>query len=631
MNNSYTPSRRRLAPTLTRNASYLPTISNVSTPTTTITQSQSSPFKSKRPGILKERFEIRSSSHIKLHNRSVQLSLPTLPSLPLSTRNLQSKEPIKFIPNFDSFTIRQSFLAPGSQDISEFDQETPVNTYEDVIKNAYNDDEKIIPTSLSHLHPEKLINLELKLKNSALQASTSTAQSLPLLVSLTTEDFQPENRIPVDLVYVLDHSGSMMGEKLQMVKNSFEYLLPNLNEKDRLAIIIFNDQATRLVPLVRTTESNKRYILSALESIYAHGGTDINFGIMHAFHLLKERRYANPLTSIFLLSDGLDGGAQAKVKESMMKFRIPTNVSINTFGFGRDHDPKLMTDIADLSDGNYYFIEQLDTIDESFVDCLGGLQSSVAQSIELSIKGDRSELLQGVKINRAYGNTSMWRLKEKSFVTRMANLVSGRQKNFLLELKIPAISQEFQERSKKVKVATAQAVIKTFDNQEIVLNSKLAITLWNDLEGFCGEPEDDKEVMGNFYRVRGATLMDEARKLADLRNYETGKENLIAFKQELSKCEMKKDEFILSLIKDIERAIEDIRPANYKRAGKLSIYCNQRAQVMEKSNFSSGNCYQNNLQKEMIAEVKEKKAMKSSKYRSQVNRKTLLPPPLFEE
>ena len=55
--------------------------------------------------------------------------------------------------------------------------------------------------------------------------------------------------------------------------------------------------------------------------------------------------------------------------------------TINSFGFGNDHDPELMNKISQYKDGNFYFVEKLDTVDEMFVDALGGLFSVVAQNI----------------------------------------------------------------------------------------------------------------------------------------------------------------------------------------------------------------------------------------------------------
>jgi hypothetical protein len=76
-----------------------------------------------------------------------------------------------------------------------------------------------------------------------------------------------------------------------------------------------------------------------------------------------------------LLSDGQDGSAEQTVKSYLESFKLEDNFTINSFGFGEDHDPRLMTGISNLKDGNFYFIQKLDTLDECFVDALGGLVS----------------------------------------------------------------------------------------------------------------------------------------------------------------------------------------------------------------------------------------------------------------
>ncbi len=58
-------------------------------------------------------------------------------------------------------------------------------------------------------------------------------------------------------------------------------------------------------------------------------------------------------------------------------YKIDSEFSISTFGYGRDHDPKLMNDIAKLKDGNFYFIEKLDNVFEAFGDAIGGIISMI--------------------------------------------------------------------------------------------------------------------------------------------------------------------------------------------------------------------------------------------------------------
>ncbi|CAF1117819.1 unnamed protein product [Rotaria sordida] len=51
------------------------------------------------------------------------------------------------------------------------------------------------------------------------------------------------SRVPIDLVCVVDQSGSMSGEKIALLKQTLVYIVGQMNELDRLAIISFNTQA----------------------------------------------------------------------------------------------------------------------------------------------------------------------------------------------------------------------------------------------------------------------------------------------------------------------------------------------------------------------------------------------------
>lgn len=46
-----------------------------------------------------------------------------------------------------------------------------------------------------------------------------------------------------------------------------------------------------------------------IKAITDRGGTDIAGGMNEALTLIKGRKFKNPVTSVFLLSDGLNGGA----------------------------------------------------------------------------------------------------------------------------------------------------------------------------------------------------------------------------------------------------------------------------------------------------------------------------------
>lgn len=56
-------------------------------------------------------------------------------------------------------------------------------------------------------------------------------------------------------------------------------------------------------------DRNKLSVKQFVSEITAKGGTDIDLGMKEAFSFVKSRKNQNPVTSVFLLSDGLDNRA----------------------------------------------------------------------------------------------------------------------------------------------------------------------------------------------------------------------------------------------------------------------------------------------------------------------------------
>ena len=64
----------------------------------------------------------------------------------------------------------------------------------------------------------------------------------PSVIPTSTES-AAVTRVPLDLVCVVDQSGSMSGEKIALLKQTLVYIVDQLNDQDRLAIVSFNSTA----------------------------------------------------------------------------------------------------------------------------------------------------------------------------------------------------------------------------------------------------------------------------------------------------------------------------------------------------------------------------------------------------
>jgi Mg-chelatase subunit ChlD len=69
-----------------------------------------------------------------------------------------------------------------------------------------------------------------------------TLQAPPAVLPSEVESLSL-SRVPIDLVCVVDQSGSMSGEKMALLKQTLIYIAEQLNDLDRLAIISFDTRA----------------------------------------------------------------------------------------------------------------------------------------------------------------------------------------------------------------------------------------------------------------------------------------------------------------------------------------------------------------------------------------------------
>ncbi|KAM0829994.1 hypothetical protein ACQ4PT_066511 [Festuca glaucescens] len=174
-------------------------------------------------------------------------------------------------------------------------------------------------------------------------------------------------RAPLDLVMVLNISGSMRGHKLELLKRAMGFVINNLEPADRISVVSFSDQASRLIRLVRMSDQGKADAKRAVQSLVAHGGTNIGEGLCVAAQVLDDRRHRNAVASIMLLSNGQDAFTEGRNHAANYINLVPSSLTYNgsgnrtpvvhTFGFGADHDAAAMHTIAESTGGTFSFVE----------------------------------------------------------------------------------------------------------------------------------------------------------------------------------------------------------------------------------------------------------------------------------
>jgi uncharacterized protein YkwD/uncharacterized protein YegL len=106
---------------------------------------------------------------------------------------------------------------------------------------------------------------------------------------------------PVDVILVLDHSGSMDGEPLLQAKLAAQAFVNEMDlSVDRVGVVEFSDSAS----LIQDLSNNPEIINASIENIAQGGGTDISSGLTVAFDVLQANTRADAQSVVVLLSDG---------------------------------------------------------------------------------------------------------------------------------------------------------------------------------------------------------------------------------------------------------------------------------------------------------------------------------------
>jgi len=172
------------------------------------------------------------------------------------------------------------------------------------------------------------------------------------------QDLWRQTKKPVDLIVVMDISGSMRGDKITSARSSLLQFVQKVDDRDRLQIDLFNDTITTLTPLTPIGEKRQQ-VLDSVSGIFEQNDTRLYDAVLSAYDDMQTEGDPNHIRAIVVLSDGADTVSTATLDEVIHQIQASESeggnaIKIFTIAFGEDADANVLKSIADPSGGKQY-------------------------------------------------------------------------------------------------------------------------------------------------------------------------------------------------------------------------------------------------------------------------------------
>jgi Ca-activated chloride channel family protein len=243
------------------------------------------------------------------------------------------------------------------------------------------------------LSEEAALSWDIQLSQEQL-SSLYEEQVLYLLMDIKPVASVPGERLPLNLCLVIDRSTSMQGARMDNVKSAAHQIIDELQDKDTLSVVTFNDRAEVILP--SQSSINRARAKSQISTIWSSGGTEILKGIQAGLAEIEKYHSKRVTSHLILLTDGQTYGDE---KECVAEARQAgaRRIGITAMGIGEDWNDVLLDEVAAQSGGTSAYIASPGQVRTLLQKSVRGLGSVFAQRLTL-----KPRFIEGVWLESAF-------------------------------------------------------------------------------------------------------------------------------------------------------------------------------------------------------------------------------------
>lgn len=240
------------------------------------------------------------------------------------------------------------------------------------------------------------LSMEAQLSHSVVSSDKSTTVYARYRLTAIAGDTTTER--PLDVVLVIDTSGSMAGEKIGRARAAARRLVEQVPAGSRMALVSFDNSGQQRTEM-REVAMGRAELERAIQTIEASGGTNLEDGFATGRAAFGDSQRKEALRRIFVVSDGhpTAGATSPQRLGELARAAAMTGTGVTTLGVGLDFNEDVLGTMAIQGEGRFHFIDG-QGLSEALTQEVRGLRSAVATNVELQLRPR-----DGVSIEEVYG------------------------------------------------------------------------------------------------------------------------------------------------------------------------------------------------------------------------------------
>lgn len=257
---------------------------------------------------------------------------------------------------------------------------------------------------------------------------------------------------PKNVLFVLDRTGSMAGEKIDQAKQALSFCLNSLKQQDSFNVITFNEKPEPMFKqLQKLTSETRKKALVAVDELDATGGTNLNEAL-----ITTRKQFADVDSSnnyVVFITDGQPTVGDTD-PETILKNAKNPKARLFVFGVGYDVNTHLLDKLSEQNRGSSDYIRPNENMETKISSFFAKVSDPLLSDVTLEIVGlkttdrypstDLPDIFTGTQLivlGRYQGSGEVKVIlrgtagsEKKSFVLKATLPKSGESRQFIAQL-----------------------------------------------------------------------------------------------------------------------------------------------------------------------------------------------------